>query len=100
MSYNNINKIMVTFIQNPRDPDVHTHLNNIYSDFLPNPEKLFIDEDSWDTLKDDPALEIYRQIIDMICTQAIQTDDMTVIPPLVKMATLNVRIGNHQIYLQ
>ena len=86
MSFNGINKIFVTFLQNSRDLDAHRYLNIIYSDILPHPERSFVDEDSCKTLKDGTALttEIHRQIIDMTCAQAIQTEDMTVIPPVGK----------------
>lgn len=98
-----IKHFVVKFMQSPSNPEAHTHLNNNYSDSLPNHERLDIDPTAQDELLDDIHLlyEI-RTIIaeELISPYAHETPDLSNITSLIDKAVLFTDYNGNQHRLQ
>lgn len=85
----------------PTDPKAHTHLNNIYSDILHGPERLFTDPIAQDAvLGDVDLLDTVRKIVaeELIAPNATDTPSTSSITPLITNAAIFVQLGGTTVY--
>lgn len=99
-SFASVTDFVVKFQQHSRDSKAHLNLNNLYSDALPNHQRLYVDEEAQTKVKDDKTLlKLIRDIIvkELIAPHARETTNgATDIAPLIEEAALWLEFGNTQ----
>lgn len=85
-------EVFFSFVLHMRDTNANKHLNNLFSDFLPNPEKLFVNKNYEELVGENELLsQVKQQIIDHVVLRATDTVDKTLIPPIINAATLDLK---------
>jgi hypothetical protein len=100
MTFSSVTDIFVSFQAHPHDSNAHKHLNNVYTDTIANPERLYVDPNVCNVVKDNTdLLALVRQIItfEVIAPYATLTADAAAdIKPIIDSAALFAVSGNTQ----
>jgi hypothetical protein len=85
------------FTKCPTYPEAHGYLNSIYSTTLPDHLRIYDDPEAHKDVKANiQLLDTFRSILadECIGPDALDTDDKSVIRPLINRCTLSVNVGN------
>ena len=95
--FTSIKEIGIYFVEHPTIPKIHTHLNNIYQDAIPNHQRIYTDETAQAEVK--PTNDLKGHLLDiivdeMLAPNAIETANASAtIRPLIQSAIMQVTIN-------